>query len=221
MCIREAISPLQAQVQQLNESTDDLIITYFNQIYTQREILAALSTFHGILLPLRTLQRALRRLGLRRQRVMNADVLQRARVAIIEENGSSGQLLGYKAMWKRLQRRRIPVTRRQVGILMVQCDPQGVRIRRICRLKRRKYVSPGPNFVWHIDGYDKLKPYGYPIHGAIDGYSRRVLWLEVGVTNNNPFVVLKHFVDTVSSYRHCHVLFEVITEPKIVRFVIF
>ena len=23
--------------------------------------------------------------------------------------------------------------------------------------------------MWHIDGYDKLKPYGFPIHGCIDG----------------------------------------------------
>ena len=23
--------------------------------------------------------------------------------------------------------------------------------------------------VWHVDGYDKLKPYGFPVHGCIDG----------------------------------------------------
>lgn len=28
----------------------------------------------------------------------------------------------------------------------------------------------GPDFVWHLDGYDKLKPYGFAIHGCIDGY---------------------------------------------------
>ena len=26
-----------------------------------------------------------------------------------------------------------------------------------------------PNFVWHLDGYDKLKPYGFAIHACIDG----------------------------------------------------
>ena len=31
---------------------------------------------------------------------------------------------------------------------------------------------PGPKFVWHLDGYDKLKPSGFTIHGASDGYSR-------------------------------------------------
>ena len=27
----------------------------------------------------------------------------------------------------------------------------------------------GPDFVWHLNGYDKLKPYGFAIHGCIDG----------------------------------------------------
>lgn len=28
----------------------------------------------------------------------------------------------------------------------------------------------GPNYIWHIDGYDKLSPYGLPIHGCVDGW---------------------------------------------------
>ena len=28
----------------------------------------------------------------------------------------------------------------------------------------------GPKYLWHIDGYAKLKRYGYCIHGCIDGY---------------------------------------------------
>ena len=27
----------------------------------------------------------------------------------------------------------------------------------------------GPDFVWHMDGYDKLKPFGFCIHECIDG----------------------------------------------------
>ena len=26
----------------------------------------------------------------------------------------------------------------------------------------------GSNFIWHADGYDKLKSYGFAIHGCID-----------------------------------------------------
>ena len=52
-------------------------------------------------------------------------------------------------------------------------------MRCVLTLRRRKYISSGPSAVWHADGYGKLKPYGFPIHGAIDGFSRRVLWLNI------------------------------------------
>ena len=79
-------------------------------------------------------------------------------------------------------------------------DPEGVQRRKSKRLIRQKYSVPGPNFVWHIDGYDKLKPYGFGIHGAIDGFSRKVIWLEVGQTNNNPNVVAEYYLNAVKKF---------------------
>ena len=38
---------------------------------------------------------------------------------------------------------------------------------------------PGPNATWHIDGYDKLTLFGFGISGCIDGYSRRIIFLQV------------------------------------------
>lgn len=60
----------------------------------------------------------------------------------------------------------------------------------------RRYAALGPNFIWHLDGYDKLKPYWFWIHGAIDGYSRRILWLEVG-----PTITAQYFIDCVQQLR--------------------
>ena len=48
-------------------------------------------------------------------------------------------------------------------------DPEGVEARRSHRLVRRVYRNKGPNFLVHVDGYDKIKRYGFAIHGAIDG----------------------------------------------------
>ena len=31
------------------------------------------------------------------------------------------------------------------------------------------HIFAGPNYLWHMDGNDKLKPYGFSIHGCIDG----------------------------------------------------
>ena len=43
--------------------------------------------------------------------------------------------------------------------------------------------------MWHIHGYDKLKPFGFPIHGAIDGFSRKILWLNICPSNNEPYII--------------------------------
>ena len=61
----------------------------------------------------------------------------------------------------------------------------------------------GPNFISHIDGYDKLKPYGFCIHSAIDGYSRCILWLEVGPSNNDPMVTIQNYVDCMRQLGGC------------------
>lgn len=42
-------------------------------------------------------------------------------------------------------------------------------------LKRKKFHAPGPNHCWHIDGYNKLKPFGFPIHGCVDSWSRKIM----------------------------------------------
>ena len=46
-------------------------------------------------------------------------------------------------------------------------------------------------------GYDKLKSYGFPIHGAVDGYNRNSLWLEVAKSNNNPNVTGTFYLECV------------------------
>jgi len=79
--------------------------------------------------------------------------------------------------------------------ILKEVDPEGCQFRKAHRLKRRTYHCLGPNDTWHIDGYDKLKPFGFSIHGAIDGFSWKILWLEVTRSNNSPdniATLLKH-----------------------------
>ena len=77
-------------------------------------------------------------------------------------------------------------------------DPEGVKQRKAHRLRRRIYRCAGPNYMWHIDGYDKLKPFGFAIHGGIDGYSRKILWLDVAESNNDPCIVAHYFVKYIN-----------------------
>ncbi|CAM4572422.1 unnamed protein product [Leuciscus chuanchicus] len=102
---------------------------------------------------------------------------------------------------KRLEqeaRERVEKRDREIQVLRmaeVQGSPVPVldlSIRR--RFVRRSYCAAGPNQVWHVDGYDKLKPFGIAISGCIDGYSRRVMWLSSGSTNNDPAVIAHHYL---------------------------
>ena len=42
-----------------------------------------------------------------------------------------------------------------------------------------------------------VKPYGFSIHGCIDGFSRKVLWLEVETSNEKPEIVAKFYLKCV------------------------
>ena len=53
-------------------------------------------------------------------------------------------------------------------------DPCRADRMRANRLRRRVYDVKGPNHIWHLDGNDKLKPFGICVHGCMDGFSRKV-----------------------------------------------
>ena len=57
--------------------------------------------------------------------------------------------------------------------------PVGVDTRRGRALRRCLYYGKSPNRVWHLDSYDKLKPFGFESKRCIDGDSRCILWEEL------------------------------------------
>lgn len=73
--------------------------------------------------------------------------------------------------------------RETVRQILSALDPEGVQARPSHRLRRRLYYAAGPNYIWQVDGKDKLVLYGLAIHGAIDGDSRRILELGRVVRN--------------------------------------
>ena len=73
-------------------------------------------------------------------------------------------------------------------------DSTGISIGKRKRLRKRQYVSKRPNYVWHIDSYDKLKPYSIAINGCIGGFSRNFTWLEANATNSDPRVIADYYM---------------------------
>ena len=122
------------------------------------------------------------------------------RQAVEEELNGSGSRVGYRRVHRALERKSLVVRKHNVTLLVKELDPEGVILRKRRRLCRRKYSNPGPSFIWHIDGYDKLKYYGFSIYGCIDGFSRKIFWLHLGASNKDPNVTVKFHLDTVSEF---------------------
>lgn len=169
-------------------------------------------------LSIRTLQRILRDHGMYRKNVTESS-LKSIVLAIEMELESSGKNLGYK-MWLRLRYEyQLKVKQSTVLELLRLLDPAGVKRRcRYC-LKRRVYRVPGPNFILDIDGMDKLNPFGFAIHGAIHGYSKKTMWLEVSTSNKNPKIIAHYFLSTVLKFKRlpCLVRSDAGTENNIVE----
>eukprot|EP00795_Rhopilema_esculentum_P010168 gene10168-18836_t len=60
------------------------------------------------------------------------------------------------------------VLHRIVQDVVKELDPGGCDLHQRKCLRRRKYRAVGPNYVWHLDGYDKIKQFGFQIHDCID-----------------------------------------------------
>lgn len=102
----------------------------------------------------------------------------------------------------------VRVRKEDVRILLTMLDPARSEQRKHHRLRRRLYWSSGPNHLWHVDSYDKLKPYGICINGCIDGFSRRLLWVNAYHNSSDPQLIGGYFMEAVQQLRGC---------PKIVR----
>lgn len=161
-------------VQQTVGQRDELIGTYFLLGFNYVEILSFLMLSHGTCLSLQQLKRIPRNQGLFRQR--NYSNPREIINAVERELRGSGSSIGYQLMHQRFRNDyRLVVDKETVNLTLKTLDSEGVERRSRQRLKRRKYSAKGPNYIWHVDRYDKLKPFGFCIYGAIDSCSRHVL----------------------------------------------
>lgn len=174
---------------------------YFHMGFSHLQILCALAVNHRVVISLRTLKRSLSRQNLFRRKHYT-DLIELA-LFIYDQLRGSGCMHGYRWMHQKCLHYGMTVSRKVVYNLMKILDPKGIEIRKRGRLKRREYFAKGPNFLWHVDSYDKLKPFGLCINGCIDGFSRRIIWLNVYHTSSDPRVIAGYYIEAVSELSGC------------------
>ena len=99
----------------------------------------------------------------------------------------------------------------QVREAMQKVDPDGVAARgqQIGKSRQQKeFTVKGPNCVLSIDGHDKLSRFGFEIYGAIDAYSRYIVWCYVGISNRTAVSVNKQYLRLLRTTLHM---------PKLIR----
>ena len=105
---------------------------------------------------------------------------------------------GEVMMAAHVRARGIHVTRSRLRASIHRVDSMAG-IRRHPPIRRRVYHVEAPNSLWHIDGNHKLIRWRFVIHGAIDGYSRVVLYLRCE-TNNRASTVLSLYTKAVDIF---------------------
>ena len=106
---------------------------------------------------------------------------------------------GERLMQGHLSRISLNVRRKDLRSAIHRVDPHGLEARKRYSIKRRAYCVPYPNALWHLDSHHKLIRWRLVIHGAIDGFSRLVLYLECA-NNNQAATVVSMFKKGVSYF---------------------
>ena len=88
---------------------------------------------------------------------------------------TSGSHVGYRILHQRLCANIIFVDRETSQVAIHSLNREGVSFRQAHQFHKRTYRVEGLNQLQHIDDNDKLKPFGFSVHGCIDRSSMKVL----------------------------------------------
>uniref|UniRef100_A0A3P9AHD1 Integrase catalytic domain-containing protein n=2 Tax=Esox lucius TaxID=8010 RepID=A0A3P9AHD1_ESOLU len=108
---------------------------------------------------------------------------------------------GYTLVMGYLQSIGIRVQQNRVCDTLRAVDPVGTVLRglELHIIPRRTYSVPGPLSLWHIDGNHKLCRWRIVIHGGIEGFSRKIMFLRAS-NNNKASTVLECFLGAVNKH---------------------
>lgn len=129
----------------------ELIEHYFHIGYSYEVIVDFLKKHHGLNMSLSSLKRRLRKYGLKKRNSCVDETIIRNLVRV--EMANAGEQSGYRTIWHALRLiHHVHPPRRLVAQILRELDPDACIARRSRKLTRRKYLSPGPNNCWHVDG---------------------------------------------------------------------
>lgn len=178
---------------------------YFFHQQLSDEQMHAFLVQDGYKISKRTLTAIRRELGLYRRKTPEQKQVEAINTLAFFDQQSHSSIL-----FPRLTRRRLFIhLSQQAGIhlpmhlafdMLKQNYPDWVDLRYQALRKRRSgFTNPGPHYTWSIDGYCKLRDFGFEVYGAIDAYSREIQWLYIGHNGLTARAVLAQYIKTIKT----------------------
>ena len=94
------------------------------------------------------------------------------------------------------------VQRFRIRNSIYRVDPINTALRWSEPIQRRPYSVPAPNSLWHIDSNLKLIRWGFVVQGAMDGFSRVVIYCRCHL-DNKASTTLSLFLEAEKVYIKC------------------
>ena len=114
--------------------------------------------------------------------------------------GITSEHIGYRQMTEIISLKYgVNVSKEYMRKGLVDIELEGVSMRKKKTIKRRTYETNGQFDMFHIDGNYKLKRFGFVIRECIDGFSRKLIWLFVSTTNNDPLVAANFYLKAITN----------------------
>lgn len=103
-------------------------------------------------------------------------------------------------MYAKCRQHGLRARKETVCLVLKELDPTGVSLRQARRLRRRNYFSKGQNFIWHLNLYDKLKPFGICVNGCIDGFPTNIILLNAYAASSDSKVIGGYYIEAVQRF---------------------
>ena len=146
-----------------------------------------------------TLWRRAQELGIVTQHAASASINDRELDSVVQMIYLQSPNNGIVMVWGQLRSLNIFVPRRRVRESLLRVCRTAVQNRSSHTVCRRVYSVPSSNALWHIDGLHCLIRWRIVVHGCIDGYSRKVIYIHAS-DNNRANTVLNLFLEAATEH---------------------
>ncbi|KAG8674007.1 hypothetical protein FPOAC1_007326 [Fusarium poae] len=171
---------------------------FYDQVLNDRYMLLRLQT-EGFIITKTGLERIRRDLGLWRRQTPEMSSTIKTKLYNFFENENELhtklQTFGRTYLYVYVRQHQFILSRKALYECYREFMPTNVSDRwHTMKHRRTGWAPAGPDFIWSLDAYDKLKAWGIEIYAAIDAYSRYITWFYCGISANTSRSVVEQYL---------------------------